>query len=187
MTARLLAKILPHSTNLTNDGSASSKPLFSASDVAAALAYGSLPKPAYHLGMAKYCNDLDAERHLLKHLHRKIQYTITRKKWRNAEHRAENLALLVIRECIHEGRCKRCDGHGFIVRLTGKDRLNYGKPCKACDATGIARLSATQQAKIANISTPSWIKIWRPRHENFVQYAHDLESRVSRHLKQQLL
>ena len=159
----------------------------SRSDVAAALAYGSLSKHAYHMGLAKYCNDKGAEGELLKHLERKIQRTIHKKKWRDADGRAKGLSLLVIQESVHGLLCKQCGGRGFIMKSLKNDGLVHRKPCEKCGGSGMGQLSETQRARITNIATSNWIKTWKPRNEEFMNYALDLETKVLQHLKRQLL
>ena len=186
MTEKLLTKLLPHGANLTTNG-IHTKPVISATDVAAALAYGSLPKHAYQLGLAKYCADKHAELTLSKHLERKIQRTINKNKWHDSEGRAKGLASLVIIECIHEIKCKNCNGRGFTGKYSRKNHWSYGKLCHSCNGTGAGRLSYTAQAKIAKLSTSSWTRSWRLRNEPFVQYTYGLEARIIKHLKHQLL
>lgn len=182
MTARLLTKLLPHGTNLNGSG-IRAKSDISATDVAAALAYGSLPKYASYMGLAKYCADDHAKYSLLQHFERKIQRKINKQKWHDSQGRAKGLALLTVAECIHETECKSCNGHGVFIKRTA----NNGKTCRACNGSGKSQLSCTQQSKIASISTSSWTRTWKHRHESFLQYAYCLEDKAIKHLKKQLL
>lgn len=185
MTGHLLYKMLPHGANLMSEGIRGSQAL-SAVDIAAALALGSLPKHAYYFGLTKYCNDDKAKLSFLNHLESKIQKTIHRRKWHDAEGRARGLALLVLLEGIYGLLCHRCKGRGFVLSKIRRNELRHQKSCERCNGSGVGQISDTQRAKIAKVATSNWIKTWKTRNEEFMLYAHGLDAKVLRHLKRQL-
>ncbi len=186
MSQYLLTKLLPHGSNFLSD-SAATKVNINASDVAAALGYGSLSKYACYMGLAKYCADIHASQQLLAHFERKIQRTITRKKWHDSMGRAKGLAILTLSESMHSIKCKHCKGHGTATKRNKINSIDERQLCKACLGTGNKQLSATQKSKIAQISTSSWTRTWKLRHDSFKDYADELECKAIKHLKKQLI
>lgn len=185
MTERLLTKLLPKNAVISGEGQGGNA-LITGFDVAAALAYGSLSKPAYHLGRAKYCNDKAAEKKLLTHFQRKIQRKIKTRKWHDTTGRAKGLAWLVLQEGVFGIPCKRCEGRGVIWTRRKKQGLGLEKTCYYCNGTGAGQWSDSKRADVAKISKVNWIKTWKPRNDAFIHYAIDLEHKVLRHLRRQL-
>ncbi len=185
MSAKLLAKMVPH--GIAIDGSLRGGQVeISAYDVAASLAYGRLPHPAYLLGRAKYCDDPAAGGQLLSHLEARIQRRIRHNRWREHAGRAERLAQLVIHEGIYGLRCKGCSGLGYIYKqgVAGACPCHVAW-CKRCKGSGIGRLSERQRAALAEIPPSSWNRRWKALAEEGVQYVSDLDQRVLRHVSRQ--
>ena len=184
MSEYLLSKITPSSVNPNPHGmNIRSANTISGFDVAAAFAYGSLPKHVYYAILAKYCADKAAEGILIAHFEDKIQTTIDKHNWHNAEGRARGLALLSIHEGIYGVKCKPCGGRGVVVR--GKAKMLISS-CSSCHGSGEGGFSETQRARIAKISTSNWIRTWKHRYDHFIQYASELHNKALRHLSNHL-
>ncbi len=185
MTEKLLTKMLSRSVVFTGEGYGG-KVGITGYDVAAALAYGTLSNPAYHLARAKYCDDKASEDKLLKYFQKKIQRTIGKNKWHNTKGRAKGLAWLVLHEGVYGIPCKACEGRGFLWKRRATKIKDWGKICHQCNGTGVGQLSAGKESAIAKISKVNWIKTWKSRNEEFIQYATELENKALRHLSHQL-
>lgn len=159
------------------------KTKFTCSDVAAALAYGNLSKPAYYLGRAKYCDDKAAEYALVVHLQEKIQQTIIDNKWRDAEGRAKNLALVVLIEGVYGLPCKHCQGSGCIWH--NKVYPYSEENCNNCSGNGMGKLSGAKKARMIKISKSNWARTWEARSHHFIRYVSELEMELIKHLQQQ--
>jgi hypothetical protein len=189
MSEHLLSKITPSSVNLHSLNVRSINTI-SSSDIAAAFAYGSLPKYAYYAALAKYCADKAAEGALIKYFEYKIQTTIVKNGWHDREGRARGLALLAIHEGIYGVKCKPCRGRGFMVKGKTKAKILMSaaiSPCLRCHGSGEGGFSETRRAKIAKISTSNWIRTWKLRNDQFVQGASELHDKALRHIRCQLL
>ncbi|MEE8057201.1 MAG: hypothetical protein V3T17_05125 [Pseudomonadales bacterium] len=181
MSVKVLAKMTARGVVI--DGIGKGQILISAYDVAAALSYGSLPHPAYHLGLAKYCDDAAARDKLYKHIETKIQHKINSNNWQDAKERASCLALLVMQEAVYGLQCKVCHGRGFVrKRVQHKAVMLEEKQCQKCHGLGVGILSERKRAAIANIPKSSWIRNWILRIEEFKHYVVDLETKVIKQL-----
>jgi len=186
MSAELLTKLTPSSVNLERVGSGG-VPDINRYDVAAALAYGSLPTLAYHYGLSKYCMDAKASSNVLKTISEKIQLTIKMEGWPDEEGRSSKLAKLVLLESGHGITCTGCNGLG-LIQFTEKSGRNHASSteCKKCEGSGVGQLSERKKAEIAGIPKSSWSRGWNERMSIFYEEINILDHVVSKHLGSQL-
>lgn len=182
MSKHLLTKMLPRGVNLTSVGGAG-KLEIGRYDVAAALGYGNLSEPAYHLGLAKYCDDAVATTKLFGYFRQLAQCAINSNKWQDAEKRADGLAHLMLMEGVFGVKCKACKGMGSTLK--GRAGSMIRKDCEKCRGTGAGSLSQRQRGRIANVPSSSWDRNWKPRLEQLLVEVYDIERQLLCHLKTQ--
>lgn len=152
-------------------------------DVAAALSFGNLSRPAYYLARAKYLDDAEALNWMKQHFSHQVLTTFAIDKSKNIDDKVSGLADLIVKEGMFGIHCKDCEGLGVIYSR------NVLKPivgnCKSCNGTGHGRLSERERARTANIPVSSWNRKWKEKIYDFYNYVSDLNDEVISHVRRQ--
>lgn len=183
MVERLLTKLTPKEYNL-DCVSIGTKLGITAYDIAAALSYGELPQPAYFLARAKYCEDLQAAKHLQDHLVSFISEQVKVKNCSINNDSIKGIAIIIMREAVYGIQCKKCKGLGF--KYKNHNKLASIEKCYVCDGTGNSSLSKRERARTANIPLTSWIRNWDNKLFLFFNYINEIEYKLIKHIKKQV-
>ncbi|MGI0119064.1 hypothetical protein [Zooshikella sp. RANM57] len=152
-------------------------------DIAAALSFGQLSKPAYYFARAKYCDDIQAIKKLEEHLIAFIQCEITMNNWPLGEGSIAGITELVIKEGVYGVRCKKCKGNGNIY--TKHTKLSSIEYCSRCNGSGFGALSQRERARTADIPLTTWNRHWERNFQYLLGYVEELNSQLLRHINKQ--
>ncbi|MCV2883326.1 hypothetical protein OE749_01275 [Aestuariibacter sp. AA17] len=181
MSTSLLNKLVPHGVSLDSVGAGRQQ--ITRSDVAAALGFKGLSKPASYFGLAKYCDDNAAASKLTEYLESYIEHCASRENWSQGLKSANGLAQLMMLEGVYGVTCKKCKGVGSVI--TSRNYAFSTEECGRCRGTGAMVLSGRQRASIAEISPSSWERHWKSRLDFLLQHIYELEDQLHTHLKRQ--
>jgi hypothetical protein len=125
---------------------------------------------AMHLALAKYADDLDAERKLVAHVRVWAAGLAVRESWQIERGRptVSNMAALAVFEVVRPNRCGRCHGTGYRGMRT----------CSTCQATGVKALTGRQLAAGMLIDECNYRRRWKKRYDRCFAYVNGLECSV---------
>lgn len=146
-------------------------------DVVSAMSMGDLDSYAYYLGLAKYCQDTEAEAKLIRILHQYGGELAVQYGWRSKPEYLQKLSLLACKEFIEGNTCPECDG---------MKRDIHGDICQVCSGTGLKRLSQRAKYQFADIDKRNWERRWQERYEKLYYKLCEAEGTLLCHLRQQL-
>lgn len=183
---RLLGKMTAKGVRL--DGGGGGPVLIPASDVAAALGMGSLPRQVVLVGLAKYADDNQSQLALRDWVIARFRRRCVERGWK--QNYVDGLALLVVYELVNPTRCPHCLGRGkrwleVPVERGSDERVRRWTDCGRCKGGGVVRLSERDRAAIAGIKKSRFNETWAQRADELFAELVSLEDRVLRHLWRQ--
>ncbi|WP_027707714.1 hypothetical protein [Zooshikella ganghwensis] len=152
-------------------------------DIAAALSFGQLSKPAYYFARAKYCDDIQAAKKLEEHLIEFIHCEIVVNNWSLGEGSIIGITELLIEEGVYGVRCKKCKGNGNIY--IKHNQLSSVEDCTRCSGSGFGAFSQRERARTANIPLTTWNRHWERNFQYLLGYIEELNSQLIRHMSKQ--
>lgn len=127
---------------------------------------------AMNLALAKYANDLDAERLLIAQVRVWTAGIAVKELWSIVIGRPTvcNMAALAVFEVVRPNRCTRCLGRGFVGH-----RL-----CTVCNGSGHKHLAGSKIAEAIGIEEHTFRRLWRPRFEQVMSFVQGIDTVVNR-------
>lgn len=148
-------------------------------DVAAALGYGKLSKPAYYFARAKFCEDSQATQCLLEFFKHYVKKSLNSLKLNDTPKVVSGVCELMVSEAVFGIRCKKCQGLGHIKK--GASFMD----CEKCTGTGTGNLSQRVRAKTVGVPVTTWHRSWNKHLPEFFSYVDLLQDEVKRHIHYQ--
>lgn len=163
----LLSRLSPGGGGFDVRSTTSSKCKVTASDVAAAIAFGCSYRGALAL-QAKYLDDQSARMALVEALELRFTFACCRHGWR-ADH-APGIAFLVAYRYLAPDHCVHCHGTGRVAKQTvlRRDRervlvCSQSAMCSKCHGTGRREMRVHEQAALAGMKECAYRRYWRER------------------------